>query len=170
MLIIFDLDDTLYERSRFLPDNFTSEDLQRAALFPGAADFLSSFEGKLVLVTKETRAGLQERKIDILGIRKYFDLIMICYSDEEKGRCFREIAERFPDEEIWVVGNRVDSEIYYGKKLGLKTVWLKKGKYKSLKMKSLKMKEGGEKPDYEINEFKELSGVIKGKGCKRQRM
>lgn len=155
MLIIFDLDDTLYDRTGQVLDNHTEEDIQKITLFPGVREFFQSFAGKKILVTKETDLGLQDRKINALGLRHYFDQVMICHSDTEKKECLRSIQQQFPQEEIWVVGDRVDVEIKQGKELGMKTVWLRHGNHKERRPK-----DSGEVPDYEINEFSELPEIL----------
>lgn len=156
MLIIFDLDDTLYDRTGQVPENYTDEDISRIVPFPGVREFLSTSPGKKVLVTKETVSGLQNRKIDALGLRHHFEAIMICHSDQEKKDCFQQIISQFPNEEVWVVGDRVDSEIKYGKELGFKTVWLRHGNHAHQVPQ-----EYGEIPDYELSVFSELSEILK---------
>src|SRR3990167_8306192 len=107
-VLIFDLDDTLYERFGIVGDK--GENLKQAELYPGVKEFLHHFKGRRVLVTKGN-PELQNRKIDFLRIRELFDEIVICPSDESKKECFQEMMKRFPSEEYWVIGDRVDSEI-----------------------------------------------------------
>src|SRR3990167_6300076 len=49
--------------------------------------------------------------------------------DDKKEEDFREVMKQInmKDEEILVVGDRIKKEIVIGNKIGLKTVWLKKG-------------------------------------------
>ena len=51
--------------------------------------------------------------------------------DDKKEEDFREVMKQInmKDEEILVVGDRIKKEITLGNKIGLKTVWLKKGLY-----------------------------------------
>lgn len=155
MLIIFDLDDTLYDRTGQVPDNYSDEDIKRITLFPKVKEFLQNFPDQKILVTKETNPGLQDKKINSLGIRPYFNQIMVCRSDEAKRACFQKIRQNFPEQEIWVVGDRVDLEIKYGKELGMKTVWLRHGNHKERRPRVAE-----EVPDYEINEFFELPEIL----------
>ncbi len=155
MLIIFDLDDTLYDRTGQVPDNYSEEDIRRITLFPGVKEFLQSFSGKKILVTNESNLGLQNKKIDALGIRSYFNDILICHSAAEKKECFSNLQRQFPQEEVWVVGDRVDLEIKYGKELGMKTVWLRHGNHRERGPR-----EAGEVPDHQINEFSELAPLF----------
>ncbi len=155
MLIIFDLDGTLYDRAGQVPDNYTEQDLQQLKPFPGVKEFLQSFSGTKILVTKETDPGLQDKKINALGIRPYFHSIYICHTDEEKKKSFQEIQQQFPGEELVVVGDRIDLEVKFGKELGLKTVWMRQGKHRDRRPQ-----EYWEVPDYEISEFSELAEVL----------
>ena len=157
MLIIFDLDDTLYDRTGQVPDNYTKEDIQKITLFPQVKEFLQAFSGKKILVTKETDPGLQNRKIHSLGLRGYFDQIIICHSAEEKKDAFQNIKQSFPGEEIVVVGDRLDQEIKYGKELGLKTVWLRHGNHNERLPQQF-----GEVPDHQITEFSEFPALLPG--------
>jgi FMN phosphatase YigB (HAD superfamily) len=157
-LLIFDLDDTLFTCDRSIKKNEDWENITSAEPFSGVVEFLHDFHGKKMLVTKETHPNLQNKKLDLLGIKNFFNRIMVCYKNEEKKELFSKIIVENPGVEIWVIGDRIDSEIRYGNELGLKTILLKKGKYKTLKAK-----DGFEVPNYEINEFVELSNILKCK-------
>jgi putative hydrolase of the HAD superfamily len=152
MLIIFDLDDTLFAR---LPDNYSDEDIQSIKPFPGVVEFLTLAKATKVLVTKGN-PGFQNKKIDILAFRDLFDKVMICQQDQEKKECFQKALRDFHDNDIWVVGDRINSEIRWGNELGFKTVWFKQGKYQHLEPR-----DGKEVADYVITEFSQLTEVIK---------
>ncbi|HLD00556.1 MAG TPA: HAD hydrolase-like protein [Candidatus Nanoarchaeia archaeon] len=154
MLLIFDLDDTLIPR---LPDNYTPKDLKNLRLLPGAEEILTlNLPGvNKILVTKEIDMGLQNKKIDAVGIRNYFTRIMICFDDPDKRNCFRDSSERYQDKDVWIIGDRLDSEIRYGNKLGFKTIRLKQGKYKDLEPK-----DDSEIPTVTINSLTELAQVL----------
>lgn len=159
MLLLFDLDDTLYSRSEQLSDNYTERELARITLFPGAAELLNQKKLKQssitkVLVTKGDD-NLQEQKIKTLAIKSHFQRILICPRDEDKKRCFIEAMKEFPDEDVWVIGNRLDSEIRYGKELGLKTIYFRHGKYGSLQPK-----DAYEVPDYEVERFEDIVQIL----------
>ncbi|MBI4981498.1 HAD hydrolase-like protein [Candidatus Woesearchaeota archaeon] len=51
--------------------------------------------------------------------------------DDKTEEDFREVMRQInvKEEEILVVGDRIKKEIVIGNKIGLKTVWLKKGLY-----------------------------------------
>lgn len=136
MLVIFDLDDTLYDCTGQVitnPDGTYNHDFIKP--FPNVRTFLKQNHFKKVLVTKGSHE-LQSRKLRLLDIEFLFDEIMICDTDHGKEHCFKKILEEHPEEkEVVVIGDRIDSELRYGNKLGLKTVLLKQGKYKNLKAK-----------------------------------
>ncbi len=154
MLLLFDLDDTLYSRTEQLPDVPTAEDLQKIRPFPGVAELLLKEGITKVLVT---RGAVQNQflKLKVLKIEAYFQKIMVCPTDEEKKKCFADALLQFPDTDVWVIGNRIDSEIRYGKELGLKTVLLNHGKYKALVPR-----DGFEIPDHTIERFHDLFLVL----------
>jgi len=159
LLLLFDLDDTLYSRSEQLSDNYTEGDLAHITLFPGAANLLkknllNQRQMTKVLVTKG-EDYLQQQKIKNLGIKSHFQKILICPRDEDKKQCFREAMKEFPDKDVWVIGNRLDSEIRYGNELGLKTIYLRHGKYGSLQPKDVY-----EVPDYEVERFGDIVRIL----------
>ncbi|MBI2668974.1 HAD family hydrolase [Candidatus Woesearchaeota archaeon] len=153
-ILIFDLDDTLFPR---LPDGFTEEELRKIRPLPGVVNFLS--KNKInkninVLVTKGEKE-LQLQKINQLNLTSFFHLIKICSHNQEKKENFQKVMEKYPHHEYWVIGDRIDSEIRFGKELGLKTIHLQRGKYKDLKPK-----DNFEMPDYQITSFDKISGII----------
>lgn len=155
MLVIFDLDNTLYDRSRQLPDSYTEKQIQEITAFPGVKEFLSSFPGKKVLVTHESVLGLQDKKIKVLGIGEFFDKIFICNTNEAKKKCFQEAISLFPESEMWVVGDRIDAEIRWGNELGMKTVLLAHGNYRNLNAKK-----ETEFPHYIITRFSDFPKLL----------
>lgn len=156
MLIIFDLDNTLFDTHAQIHEKNIWNDVQKITLFPGVQEFLESFSGKKILVSHETIPGLQQAKIDQLQIEKYFNEIVICSSNMQKKEIFGRIRQEFPQKEIMVIGDRVDCDIRYGRELGLKTIWFRNGKYKDLKPK-----DEMEIPDHTITSFAEVNTIIK---------
>ncbi|MFH1683112.1 MAG: HAD hydrolase-like protein [Candidatus Woesearchaeota archaeon] len=132
-MIIFDLDDTLYNCTEQLDGDL--DNMDEIKLCQGVKEILDRKDFIKILVTKGDPL-IQTKKIDLLGIRNCFDKIVVCENDEEKFDCFKMILAEFDEKRVWVVGNRVDSEIYYGNKLGLRTILIKKGKYASLEPKN----------------------------------
>ena len=158
-LIIFDLDDTLFDCSSQMRAGHEQEDVQQVVPFPGVLSFLASFPGKKALVTKETVPGLQQQKITILGVRRFFDDIIICQTVEEKKSRFRQVLAKYHPRKCWVVGDRLDAEIRFGNELGLKTIWLRHGKHRERKPQN-----GLEVPDAEISCFTELHTIFSSEG------
>jgi len=152
MLILFDLDDTLYDRTgQVFEDPKGIYDVSQIKAFSGVKAFLKNNNFKNVLVTKGN-PEFQNKKINNLGIRDFFDEIIICPTDPDKKSCFQQAMDKFPeDKEVVVIGNRIDSEIKYGNELGLKTVLINHGKYKNLKAQ-----DSSEVPDYVYLTFEEM--------------
>jgi len=155
LLIVFDLDDTLFHTSGQMRYETRWQDVKNIAPYSGVHDFLSSFPAKKVLLTWETDKGLQDTKINTLGIRSFFDEILICYSNEEKKSHLKDIQERYSWEEIYVVGDRIDAEIQFGNELGMKTVRMQHGKYKDIIPKHEL-----QQAHYIITEFSQLWKVL----------
>lgn len=132
-------------------------DVKGITTFSGVQEFLGSYPAKKVLLTFETDKGLQDAKIDALGIRKFFDEIVICFSNEDKKKCLTDIKNKYPAEKICVVGDRIDAEIQYGNELGLRTVRLSCGKYKDM-MPQHKLQYA----HHTITEFSQLRDVFSG--------
>lgn len=157
MLLLFDLDDTLYSRTEQLSDEYTEDDLAKITLFPGAKRLLEQKEMTKVLVTKGEEK-LQQQKIKILDIKPHFQRILVCPRDEDKKECFERAMVEFPDSEVWVIGNRLDSEIRHGKELGLRTIYLRHGKYSQHVPR-----DADEVPDYEVENFADIARILKVK-------
>ncbi len=151
-VLIFDLDDTLYQKQGIVNDDFSG--MENIRPYPGAYDFLRKTTCKKILVTKGNPA-IQVKKIELLGIKELFEEILICSIDEEKKGLFRQLKEKHPESEFWVIGDRIDSEIRFGNELGMTTVLLGEGKYAGAIPK-----EPVEVPKYEIKEFSELNEVL----------
>jgi len=113
--VIFDFNRTLYD-----PEN--------GAFVEGAISSIESLRAKkvkLFLVGKGTneRANL----INELGLHRYFDEIVV--KEEKSLEDFEGLKKRYPDEDFYVIGDRVKKEIKYGNQCGFKTIWFKNGKF-----------------------------------------
>ncbi len=131
------------------------EDVKRITAFPGVHEFLKSFPAKKLLLTWETDKGLQDEKINRLGIRSFLDEVFICNSNQEKKQYLEHIKQKYPSEDIYVVGDRIDAEIQFGNELSLKTVRLQHGKYKDM-VPVHKLQEA----HHTITEFSQLPKVL----------
>jgi FMN phosphatase YigB (HAD superfamily) len=138
-LAIFDLDDTIYDKTTILGDSYERINFVRP--FPETIPVLRALKQKNVwrlLVTKGDPA-IQEKKIQIMGLRPHFEGIIICATAEEKLSIFRSLIDAHAvadPRDVFVIGDRIDSEITYGNMLGCTTVRLMHGKYKNLLSKS----------------------------------
>jgi len=155
LLIVFDLDDTLFHSSAQMRREAAWEDVKKITVFPGVHEFLKSFPAKKLLLTWETDKGLQDQKINVLGIRPLLDEIFICSSNQEKKQYLESIKQKYPAEDIYVVGDRIDAEIQFGNELGLKTVRLQYGKYKDMVPQHQH-----QQAHHTITDFSQLSKVL----------
>lgn len=154
-LVIFDLDDTLYDRFGQLDETYRN--LPNIKLFPDTLQVLQALRAPKVLISKGDPI-IQQKKVDVLGIRPYFKEIRICATPEEKQALFRELMQKYritEPKDIAVIGDRIDSELRAGKMLGFLTIRLLHGKYKGLKPK-----DAFEVPDYTIKKLGEVLDII----------
>ncbi len=153
-ILLFDLDDTLFDSTNQPEDTGNKWSI---SVFEGVKSFLVSNKYQSILVTRGN-VERQNRKIDILGIKKYFSDIYIVENDELKNHKFKSIIKEYPNNTLIVIGNRIDCEIRYGNLLGLKTIHVEHGKHKIIVAKD----------EYEIptirikpNDFFNLETIIK---------
>lgn len=154
-IIIFDLDDTLYDRYGQLDESYAN--LPNIRPFQDTIPLLKSLKGKKILVSRGDKL-IQQKKIDILGIRSFFDEIYICSNVEEKKEIFENTIKEqkiVNKKNLIIVGDRIDAEIRFGKMLGATTVLILHGKYKDLKPK-----DAFEIPDYTIKNIGEIRELI----------
>ncbi len=151
MLLIFDLDDTLFPG---LPVDYKEEEVEKIQPYPLVREILQRKDCKKVLVSWGD-PEFQHRKLEVLGVRHLFDKILISSSGEGKKECMKEAMKSFPEKEVWVIGDRLEFEIRFGNELGLKTVHLKRGKYGAMKPEH-----PSEVPKYEVQDFSEFLNLI----------
>ncbi|MCD6373477.1 MAG: HAD family hydrolase [Thermococcus sp.] len=101
-------------------------------LFPDAVPFLEgvkSMGAKLVLIT-DSSSKWQRKKLEYLGIRSYFDGVIISgetgHSKLEPHN-FRLAKRMFPDDEVYVVGDRDDTDMAGGKAINATTIMVRRG-------------------------------------------
>lgn len=116
-VIIFDFNRTIYdpEAKRLLPN---AKQVLRTLRKRG-------FELYLVSMVETSRNDL----IQSLGIKSYFARIMMV--QEKRKEDFQDILfkKNIDYTSSFVIGDRVKGEIAIGNMLGLKTIWLKQGKF-----------------------------------------
>lgn len=123
---------------------------------PGALELLawSASRANVHLVTSGD-PHVQNRKIDILDVRKYFKSIYIVEAQPSppdgkgpKYKAFSEILARYPEipgSHFLSIGNRVDTDLGEAKLLDWRTVWVRFGEHAALSPKK-----PSEIPDFEV--------------------
>ncbi|ASJ02101.1 hydrolase [Thermococcus profundus] len=126
-------------------------------LYPDALPFLENLRGmgaRLVLVT-DSSSRWQRRKIDYLGIGKFLDGIIISgetgYSKLTPHN-FRLALSKFPDDEVYVVGDRDDTDMSGAKAIGAVGILVRRGYFK---------RKGAKRADYVVRDLNEALEVIK---------
>lgn len=129
--IVIDLDDTLCLTTqcglREDPGN-----LPKLGLAPGAIEFLEHFDQVTLLTQGEEK--WQQKKIDQLGLRKYFKQIMIVPGPKEKLETLIVYKRFLKSGQLVIVGDRIDSEVLFGNRIGIPTIRVRhpSGRYASL--------------------------------------
>ncbi len=124
-----------------LPEDFCKEitniintlEVEGVILFPGTMDSINELKRigyKLFLVTFGKRK-MQEKKINVLGLERVFDEIIITESPQGKEKYFKEILTKYDlePEQVLCVGDKIKDEIEVGKRLGMSTVLMKHGRH-----------------------------------------
>ena len=107
-------------------------------LYPDAIEFLKglkAMDARIVLIT-DSSSEWQRKKLEYLNLKDYFDSLIISgetgYSKLEPYN-FILAKRRFPKEsEIYVVGDRDDTDMRGGKEIGATTILVRRGYFKSL--------------------------------------
>lgn len=137
--------------------SYTNPEFKKLFIYPDTKEVLERLKEnyKLILISQGNLEN-QNKRIDVLRIRDYFDEIVLCESGKKK-RGFEKIFDdlKLKADQILVVGDRIDGEIKIGNELGMQTCKIMKGKYKILKPKF-----EIEEPDYVINTLRELYGIL----------
>ncbi len=143
-LIIFDLNRTLYD-----PD--------LDVLFPGAFELLDAvtsrgFSCALVSRKEPGREDILKR----FDIEKFFG--NISFVPQKTEQVFKDIAQQqgADPKYTYVIGDYLHEEIRLGNRLGMRTIWLKQGRFAYLAPES-----AHDVPWKTISELKELSKIIR---------
>jgi uncharacterized cofD-like protein len=140
---------------------YNSSDVSDIKPFPDVVPTLRQLKlekYKLFLVTTGVHTR-QEKKIELLGIAPFFEQILI--NDQEVGLhledCYRGLLRKYGlvAAEVVVVGDRVDAELRVAKNMGMFTIQMLHGRYKS----ELPFQES-ERPDYKIQKIYHLSTIL----------
>ena len=110
----------------------------------------------------------QERKVEVLGLRPYFDEVVI--NDAEIGtvleECYMDLLAQYnlTPQECIAVGDRIHSEIHVANHLRMTTTQMIHGQYKALQPKNAL-----EEPDFRIARISELQDVLVAANKRRHR-
>lgn len=144
-IIIFDFNWTLYD-----PD--------RDSLVPGSVETLSVLKSKgfLLYLLSNASGDKEHRKklIKNLGLEDFFVEIVVsekkCLNDFESM-----IDSRVEREASYVIGDRVEREIFFGNVYNLNTIWFKRGKFASVYPVN-----NQQKPSFIINDLMDVLNLI----------
>ena len=133
-------------------------------LYEATGSMLAGLYGKYKLgIIANQSAGTQDR-INNWGIGRYFDVVV---ASAEAG-CAKPDLEIFTmalekakcePAQVFMVGDRLDNDIYPAKKLGMKTVWVRQGyaRYQCVDDES-------KRPDYVIDSIDEITDLFARRG------
>ncbi|MEK9788923.1 MAG: HAD hydrolase-like protein [Candidatus Woesearchaeota archaeon] len=156
--LIFDLDDTLYEKTEQLGDDYSIEDVDKITIPQEEFDYLKELSEKnnMYIVSMGDEV-LQRRKIEVLGLEDIFvkENIHIVSKQEDKKEKFEEIINETKGIKTYVIGDRIDSEIHYGNELGLDTIRILRGKYSNMIPEY-----ESQEPNYEIFDLINLETIL----------
>ncbi|MCR4883820.1 MAG: HAD family hydrolase [Clostridiales bacterium] len=129
-------------------------------LYPDTVKCLEVLEKKYYLGIIANQIPGAEKRLEGMGIRRYFDLIV---TSAEEGVAkpdpgiFRIALNRAgcAPEQAFMIGDRIDNDIVPAKQMGMKTVRIKQGvgKYWNIQGEC-------ETPDYEVNSLSELLSIF----------
>jgi len=132
-------------------------------LYPDAVPFLEglkSLGARIVLIT-DSSTKWQRKKLEYLGIKDYFDALIISgetgHSKLEPHN-FRLARHLFPDDEVYMVGDRDDTDMRGGKEIGATTILVQRGYFRGRLAKHA---------DYVVKDLVEALGVIRREHEKR---
>ena len=149
---------------------YNSDEVEEVQPFPDVAPALRVLRAhgyRLFLVTVGVHRR-QEKKIERLGLREFFDEVVI--NDSEVGmsreECYIDLMTRhaLTPQEVVSVGDRINSEIRACNALKMTTVQMLHGRFRSLQPKNEL-----EEPDYRIERISELPARLASANRRRTR-
>lgn len=129
-------------------------------LYPGAEAVLEQLAGEYTLALAGNAPASIVDVLDALGVLRWFQHTEVSGSlgiKKPDERFFRTILDRagFAPSEAIMIGDRLDNDIIPAKGLGLRTVWMRQGRYAALKPRV-----PGELPDETIPDLYSLPSAI----------
>lgn len=142
-IVIFDFNRTLYD-----PD--------AKGLVRGTRLVLRTLTKRGFILYLVSRGNSRQALIKSLGIGSYFKEIIV--SREKSKQDFEKITQQrnLDLASSFVIGDRARQEIKFGKYLGLKTIWIREGKFA---LEPPRRKD--ENPDFTVNELKSVLELIR---------
>ncbi|WP_456423160.1 HAD family hydrolase [Thermococcus sp.] len=149
----------LAELSSFVEENF----FRHLRLYDDAIPFLNGLRelGARVVLVTDSSTNWQRKKIEVLGIGDYFDDVII---SGETGHSkfedynFRLALSRFPEGEVYVVGDRDETDMAGARAIGAVGILVKRGYFRGKAVKNA---------DYIVRDLLEALEVIKREHKKR---
>lgn len=135
--IIFDFNRTLF-------------DPESGSLYEGTEEILEKYTNTHDLFLISLREGDRQTLLQELNIGNYFAETF--FVNEKTREVFETIGKGY--QTVFVVGDRIASEITLGNQCGYTTIWIKQGKFKHVRP------EGASQPRHIIHAIKELEQVI----------
>jgi 2-phospho-L-lactate transferase/gluconeogenesis factor (CofD/UPF0052 family)/FMN phosphatase YigB (HAD superfamily) len=151
-----DSGDPIEQMVTVLEQSYNAEDVENISPYPDAVQTLEELRaaGCKNYLVSIGRPGRQKNKIDRLGIAPLFDRI-INEGPPSHVYWFNEILDDgYAPDEVVVVGDRSQDEIRSGNRLGLTTVWMKRGRYGEVEPGE------GDRPDYEVGFLSQVSTLV----------
>ena len=118
-IIIIDLLRTLY-------------DPEENILIKGVKETLDELSKNNTLLLVSRDEGQRKKILKDLGIEHYFKEVFLL--PEKTEREFSQIIQKYKEgsQTTYVIGDRIQDEIYIGNRLGCKTIWVRHGKFKNI--------------------------------------
>jgi uncharacterized cofD-like protein len=120
-LYIFDLDDTLIPTSKYR-EEYINNNYKNLRINSLAKKVLGKIGKKNLILLTHDKYGNQKEKIKHLKIEKNFSEIKVVYKNEDKKVFIEKVKRENREKNIFVVGDKHDSEIKFAKQLGLRTI------------------------------------------------
>lgn len=139
-IIVFDFMRTLY-------------DPESHSLIEGSKEVLETLHVKDYTLSLVTRIeGQREEVIKELGLQPFFSDILFTLDKKE---VLHSLVQKYPEKQMFVIGDRVQEEIAYGNELGVTTIWFKAGKFSTDEPRT-----EVEKPTYIISSLTEVLELV----------
>ncbi|WP_099209455.1 HAD family hydrolase [Thermococcus henrietii] len=143
----------LVELSTFVENHF----FRHLRLYDDAVPFLEGIKelGARVVLITDSSTNWQRKKLEVLGIMDYFDDVIISGEtghSKFESHNFRLALERFPDKEVYVVGDRDETDMAGARAIGAVGILVRRGYFSGKRVRNA---------DYIVRNLLEALEVIK---------